>query len=71
MGTQSQAPTTTKAVVVRKSNGKSNNGYVNEAVLETLPLPQLKSGEILVRINAVAFNHRDVRSGITIVAYMG
>ncbi|KAE9408346.1 NAD(P)-binding protein [Gymnopus androsaceus JB14] len=57
---QTQAPSTTKAVVVRKSNGKSNSGYVNDATLETLPLPQLKSGEILVKMHAVAFNHRDV-----------
>lgn len=60
---QTQAPSTTKAVVVRKSNGKSNSGYVNNATLETLPLPQLKSGEILVKMHAVAFNHRDVRTG--------
>ncbi|KAJ3714923.1 hypothetical protein DFJ43DRAFT_1102913 [Lentinula guzmanii] len=55
-----QVPSTTKAVVVRKSNTKSSQEYVNDAVLEDIPLHQLEPGEVLVKIHAVAFNHRDV-----------
>lgn len=52
----------TKALVVRKAHAKSNEGYVNDVVLEEIPLRQLNPGEILVKIHAVAFNHRDVRT---------
>ncbi|KAJ4480089.1 NAD-P-binding protein [Lentinula aciculospora] len=55
-----QVPSTTTAVVVRKSNGESSKGYVYDAVLEHMPLRKLNSGEILVKMRAVAFNHRDV-----------
>ncbi|KAF9068592.1 NAD(P)-binding protein [Rhodocollybia butyracea] len=57
---RSQIPQTTRAVLVRKSSSKSSNGYVNNASLETLSIPPLKDGEILVKIHAFAFNHRDV-----------
>ncbi|KAJ3862465.1 NAD(P)-binding protein [Lentinula novae-zelandiae] len=55
-----QGSSITKALVVRKANAKSNEGYVNDVVLEEIPLRQLNPGEILVKIHAVAFNHRDV-----------
>ncbi|EJF66218.1 NAD(P)-binding protein [Dichomitus squalens LYAD-421 SS1] len=54
-----QIPKTTKALVLRKAaaNGKS---VLHDAVVEERPLPQLKPGQILVRVHAAAFNHRDL-----------
>ncbi|KAG7098313.1 hypothetical protein E1B28_000274 [Marasmius oreades] len=52
-------PQVTKAVVVRKSTG-SPPKLIYDAVLETRPLRQLEEGEVLVKVGAVAFNHRDV-----------
>ncbi|KIK57696.1 hypothetical protein GYMLUDRAFT_45863 [Collybiopsis luxurians FD-317 M1] len=60
MTSKSQLPPTTKAIVVRKRETKSSNGYVNDAALEVLPIPQLEPGQLLVKINAAGFNHRDV-----------
>ncbi|KAJ3963881.1 NAD(P)-binding protein [Lentinula raphanica] len=60
MAPGSHVPSTTKAIVVRTSTAKSTQGYVNDASLEEIPLRQLKPGEILVKMHAVAFNHRDV-----------
>ncbi|KAI1788391.1 NAD(P)-binding protein [Ganoderma leucocontextum] len=48
-------PKTTKALVLRKSNSA-----LHDAVVEDRPLPQLKPGQIIVRIHAAAFNHRDL-----------
>ncbi|EEB94958.1 hypothetical protein MPER_06151 [Moniliophthora perniciosa FA553] len=55
----SSIPQTTKAIVVRESADTSEETY-HGAVLEIRPLSKLKEGEILVKMGAVAFNHRDV-----------
>ncbi|OJT08895.1 hypothetical protein TRAPUB_246 [Trametes pubescens] len=52
-------PKTAKALVVRKAAHATKPIY-HDAVLEDLPLPELKPGHVLVRIHAAAFNHRDV-----------
>lgn len=41
------------------TNGKKPL-YPNAAVLETRSLPKLQKRQVLVKINAVSFNHRDV-----------
>ncbi|EIW60533.1 NAD-P-binding protein [Trametes versicolor FP-101664 SS1] len=58
-------PKTAKALVLRKAAQASKPVY-HDAVLEDLPLPELKPGHVLVRIHAAAFNHRDhwVRKGM-------
>ncbi|KAF5389802.1 hypothetical protein D9757_003720 [Collybiopsis confluens] len=60
MSSKGQLPSTTKAIVVRKLGAKSSNGYVNDAVLEELPIPKLGPGKLLVEIRAAGLNHRDV-----------
>jgi len=53
-------PTTGKGIVVRKAQEANALGYKNDAPLVSYPIPALKKGQILVRIAAVAFNHKDV-----------
>lgn len=49
----------TKSLVLKKSSVLRKPAY-DDAVLETRPIPPLKAGQILLRIGAVALNHRDV-----------
>lgn len=60
--TTQRLPTHTRALVVRKadSTGSKKPLYPNAAVLETHPIPKLQKGQVLVKMNAVSFNHRDV-----------
>ncbi|KAF4608282.1 hypothetical protein EYR40_000626 [Pleurotus pulmonarius] len=48
---------TYKALVVKKSSGSV---YAYDAHLTDLPLPKLNPGQVLVKVNAAAFNHRDL-----------
>ncbi|KAI0748427.1 NAD-P-binding protein [Daedaleopsis nitida] len=61
----SRIPKLTRAVVVRKA-AQPGGPLLYDAVLEERPLPQLKPGEILVKVHAVGFNHRDlwIRKGL-------
>ncbi|TFY75749.1 hypothetical protein EWM64_g8262 [Hericium alpestre] len=61
-------PATTRALVVRQAAKKSKPVY-HDATIEEKPIPSLKDGEVLVKINAAAFNHRDVRSLSHIMIY--
>lgn len=55
-----QIPKTTRALVVRKAK-ETGKHVLHDAVLEEeRPIPQLKSGQVLVRVHAAGFNHRDV-----------
>ena len=45
---------------MQKREGTSSGETYHGAVLETRPIPSLEDGEILVKMGAVAFNHRDV-----------
>ncbi len=55
-----QVPKTTRALVVRKAK-ETGKHVLHDAVLEEQrPIPQLKSGQVLVRVHAAGFNHRDV-----------
>ncbi|KAK7693879.1 hypothetical protein QCA50_003452 [Cerrena zonata] len=61
-------PTHTQALVVKKADGSNGKKplYRNAAVLEMQPIPKLQKGHVLVKINAVSFNHRDlwIRKGL-------
>ncbi|KAH9901425.1 NAD-P-binding protein [Cubamyces lactineus] len=60
-----QIPKSTKALVLRKTAQATKPVY-HDAVLEERPIPALKLGQVLVRIHASAFNHRDhwIRKGL-------
>lgn len=57
--TTSKIPKFTKALTLKPTTAKLKPVY-HEAVLDERPLPALKDGEVLVKIGAAAFNHRDV-----------
>lgn len=61
MASAVQIPKTTRALVVRKA-AQATKPVFHDAVVEERPIPQLKAGQILVRVHAAGFNHRDVRS---------
>ncbi|KAL7283719.1 hypothetical protein ACG7TL_003156 [Trametes sanguinea] len=65
MSASVQVPESARALVLRKS-ARATKPVYHDAVLEDLPLPELKPGQILVRIHAAAFNHRDhwIRKGM-------
>ncbi|KAG2145067.1 hypothetical protein BD769DRAFT_1419676 [Suillus cothurnatus] len=55
----SRIPESTRALVIKKCSAEAKPVY-HDAVLETRPLQQLKPGEVLVKMGAVSFNHRDL-----------
>ncbi|KAI0672793.1 NAD(P)-binding protein [Trametes maxima] len=60
-----QIPKITKAIVLRKAASAVKPVY-HDAILEERPIPELKAGQVLVRLHAAAFNHRDqwIRKGL-------
>ncbi|KAG2106766.1 uncharacterized protein F5147DRAFT_746199 [Suillus discolor] len=54
-----RTPESTRALVIKKCSAEATPVY-HHAVLETRPLQQLKQGEVLVKMGAVSFNHRDL-----------
>ena len=53
------APQRSRAVVLRKA--KDQGGlYKFDAALEDRDVPSLKGGQVLVKIEAAGFNHREV-----------
>ncbi|KAH7906106.1 hypothetical protein BJ138DRAFT_1163409 [Hygrophoropsis aurantiaca] len=54
-----KVPKSTRALVVKKSP-ESRKPQYHDLILEEQPLPSLRHGEILVKMGAVAFNHREV-----------
>ncbi|KAJ7726155.1 NAD(P)-binding protein [Mycena maculata] len=61
----SAIPRTTKALILRKSPAGRSPLY-HDTVIQEHPVPTLKPGELLVKMGAVAFNHRDlwIRKGM-------
>lgn len=53
-------PSTTKALVLRASSLTTKDNIYHDARLESLPIPALKAGQVLVRVHAVSFNRRDL-----------
>lgn len=52
-------PKETRALVVKRSPPERKPVY-HDAVVEKYPIPALGEGQVLVKMGAVAFNHRDV-----------
>jgi hypothetical protein len=52
-------PKSTRALVLRESPIVKPQTY-NDAKLEERPIRALKAGELLVKMRAVSFNHKDV-----------
>ncbi len=57
-------PSSFKALVLQNQREQQNKSLYNDARIVEKPIPALKPGEILVKINAAGFNHREVCSGI-------
>ncbi|OJA20396.1 hypothetical protein AZE42_05357 [Rhizopogon vesiculosus] len=55
----SKRPEWTRALVIKKCSAEAKPVY-HDAVLEKRPLQQLKHGEVLVKMSATSFNHRDL-----------
>ncbi|KZO93070.1 NAD-binding protein [Calocera viscosa TUFC12733] len=54
-------PTTTRCLVLKEAKDVQQGAPVyHDVVVDERKVPSLKNGEVLVRISAVAFNHRDV-----------
>ncbi|UZO27946.1 uncharacterized protein OCT59_021494 [Rhizophagus irregularis] len=51
-----------KALILRKGDEKENNNFKHPAVVSEIPLPALNpdNDDVLIRLQAAAFNHRDV-----------
>lgn len=57
--TLNMIPKRCKAIVLRKAEDQSGL-YKFDAVLEERDIQPLKDGQVLVRVEAAGFNHRDV-----------
>lgn len=57
--TMSQLPTSSRVITVRESP-KDHKPRYHDAALENRAVPPLQKGQVLVKIGAAAFNHRDV-----------
>jgi NADPH:quinone reductase-like Zn-dependent oxidoreductase len=57
--TLSKVPQRSKAIVLRKAEGQ-NGPYKFDAVLENRDVPSLEDDQVLVKIEAAGFNHREV-----------
>jgi hypothetical protein len=55
-------PTSLKALILQKPSGPRKTVY-NDVHIVQKSVPVLKRGEVLVRITAAGFNHREVCSG--------
>jgi D-arabinose 1-dehydrogenase-like Zn-dependent alcohol dehydrogenase len=58
----SKIPRRCKAIVLRKVVDRKGP-YEFDAVLEEWDIPSLKDGQVLVKIEAAGFNHREVSLG--------
>lgn len=52
-------PRSVKALILKRGPPERKPVY-HDALLEDKPIPALKQGQILVKMGAVAYNHRDV-----------
>lgn len=52
-------PTSTKAIILRK-DASGNKEVFHDAVVISIPVPALQSGQVLVKLRALAFNRRDL-----------
>jgi hypothetical protein len=56
-------PSSFKALVLQNQREQQNKSLHNDVRVVQRPIPALKPGEILVKINAAGFNHREVCLG--------
>ena len=52
-------PTSTKAIVLRKDASGAKDVF-HDAIVSNIPIPPLQSGQVLVKLSALAFNRRDL-----------
>ena len=57
-------PSSFKALVLQNQREQQKKSLYNDVRIVERPIPALKPGEILVKINAAGFNHREVCLGI-------
>lgn len=57
--TSRQIPRTTRSVVIQKQASAKKPVY-HDAVIVEKEIPALQRGEVLVRMSAAAYNHREV-----------
>lgn len=57
--TLTKVPKRSKAIVLRKAEDQSGQ-YKFDAVLEDRDIPPLEDNQVLVKIEAAGFNHREV-----------
>ena len=57
-------PSSFEALVLQNQREQQNKYLYHDVRFVERPIPGLKPGEILVKINAAGFNHREVCSGI-------
>ena len=55
-------PTKVKALVLRKGDASKSKPVLHDAVLDSVALRKPEANEVVIKISAVAFNHRDVRT---------
>ncbi|KAF9819802.1 hypothetical protein IEO21_01893 [Rhodonia placenta] len=55
----SQLPKSTKVLILQKSSPECKPIY-HDVILEERPIPALKEGQILVKVNAAGLNHREI-----------
>ena len=62
MSSPTSLPVTQKALTVQKTSESNHNKdrYPFDAVVTQKQIPELKPNEVIVKINAVGFNHKDV-----------
>src|SRR6267154_2048519 len=58
-------PSSFEALVLQNQSEQQNKSLYRDVRIVKKPIPALKPGEILVKINAAGFNHREVCLGIT------
>jgi hypothetical protein len=61
-----QVPSSFKALILQNQREQQNKSLYHDVRIVERPIPTLKPSEILVKINAAGFNHREVCSGITL-----
>lgn len=58
-------PSSFKALVLGEKREKQGKFPYHNVYIVERPIPVLKHGEILVKVNAAGFNHREVCLGVT------
>jgi NADPH:quinone reductase-like Zn-dependent oxidoreductase len=49
-----------RALILRKVPAAAGQSVYHDAIVQTVPVPEIGEGQVLVKVSAAAFNHRDV-----------